>query len=68
MHNQEIANELAIRGIRGEKNQVWEQFIRLLVVLKIWVSLVRKKEGKTITYRLSARGEKAFGIVKKRWR
>ena len=64
MHGQEIANELAKR--RGEKPSpgTISPAIRSLTDLGF---LSEEKEGKTITYRLSPKGEKAFGIAEKRF-
>jgi len=64
MHGQEIANELAKR--RGEKPSPGTIY-PALKSLKDLGFLSEEKEGKTITYGLSAKGEKAFEIAKKRF-
>ena len=64
MHGQEIASELAKR--RGEKPSPGTTYPALRS-LKDLGFLSEEKEGKTITYRLSPKGEKAFEIAKKRF-
>ena len=63
MHGQEIANELASR--RGEKPSPGTIY-PALSNLKDLV-FFEGKEGKIITYRLSAKGEMALEIAKKRF-
>jgi PadR family transcriptional regulator, regulatory protein PadR len=64
MHGQEIATELAKR--RGEKPSPGTIYPALRG-LKDLGFVSEEKEGKTITYRLSPKGEKAFQIAKKRF-
>jgi DNA-binding PadR family transcriptional regulator len=64
MHGQEIASELAKR--RGDKPSPGTIYPALRN-LKDLGFLSEEKEGKTITYRLSPKGEKAFEIAKKRF-
>jgi PadR family transcriptional regulator PadR len=64
MHGQEIANELAKR--RGEKPSPGTIY-PALKSLKDLGFLSEEKEGKTITYGLSPKGEKALEIAKKRF-
>ena len=64
MHGQEIAEELAKRrGDRPSPGTIYPA----LRSLKDLGFLSEEKEGKTITYRLSPKGEKAFEIAKKRF-
>ena len=64
MHGLELPTELAL--IRGEKPSPGKIYpaLRSLKDLRF---LSEDKEGKTITYRLSPKGEKAFEIAKKRF-
>jgi len=62
MHGQEIANELAKR--RGEKPSPGTIY-PALKSLKDLGFLSEEKEGKTITYKLTPKGEKALEIAKK---
>ena len=64
MHGQEIASELAKR--RGDKPSPGTIYPALRN-LKDLGFLSEEKEGKTITYRLSPKGEKAFEIAKNRF-
>jgi len=64
MHGQEIATELAKR--RGEKPSPGTIY-PALKGLKDAGFLSEEKEGKTITYKLTYKGEKALEIAKKRF-
>jgi PadR family transcriptional regulator PadR len=64
MHGQEIATELAKR--RGEKPSPGTIY-PALKGLKDAGFLSEEKEGKTITYKLTSKGEKALEIAKKRF-
>jgi DNA-binding PadR family transcriptional regulator len=64
MHGQEIARELAKR--RGEKPSPGTIYPSLKS-LKDAGFLSEVKEGKTITYSLTPRGEKALELAKKRF-
>jgi PadR family transcriptional regulator, regulatory protein PadR len=64
MHGQEIASELAKR--RGEKPSPGTIY-PALKSLKDAGFLSEVKEGKTIIYRLTPRGEKALELAKKRF-
>jgi PadR family transcriptional regulator PadR len=64
MHGQEIATELAKR--RGEKPSPGTIY-PALKGLKDAGFLSEEKEGKTITYKLTPKGEKALEIAKKRF-
>jgi DNA-binding PadR family transcriptional regulator len=64
MHGQEIASELAKR--RGEKPSPGTIY-PALKSLKDLGFLSEEKEGKTIIYGLSPKGEKALEIAKKRF-
>ena len=64
MHGQEIANELAKR--RGEKPSPGTIY-PALKSLKDLGFLSEEKEGKTITYKLTPKGERALEIAKKRF-
>jgi PadR family transcriptional regulator PadR len=64
MHGQEIANELAIR--RGEKPSPGTIY-PALKALKDAGFLSEEKEGKTIIYKLTSKGENALEIANKRF-
>jgi PadR family transcriptional regulator len=64
MHGQEVASELAKR--RGEKPSPGTIY-PALKSLKDAGFLSKVKEGKTIIYRLTPRGEKALELAKKRF-
>jgi PadR family transcriptional regulator, regulatory protein PadR len=64
MHGQEIATELEKR--RGEKPSPGTIY-PALKSLKDAGFLSEDKEGKTITYKLTSKGEKALEIAKKRF-
>ena len=64
MHGQEIASELAKR--RGEKPSPGTIY-PALKSLKDAGFLSEVKEGKTIIYRLTPRGEKALELAKNRF-
>lgn len=64
MHGQEIATELAKR--RGEKPSPGTIY-PALKSLKDAGFLSEEKEGKTITYKLTSKGNRALEIAKKRF-
>ena len=64
MHGQELADEISKR--RGEKPSPGTIYPALKSLREMGF-ISEEKEGKTITYRLSPKGEKAFEIAKKRF-